>query len=457
MKRFTSIIAEFLCISLLFTGCSGTKTVKPNSANSQKEFAVAEVKYPQMASYPDESQYFNSKGEFDDEKFDKVYGAWRADISKQRNQQEGYADNMEDFYYALTKQLLGNESENRVCSPLNIYLALSMLAEVTDGNSREQLLELIGVSDIEELHEKVSALWNANYRDDGAVKSILANSLWLNEDIEFNQEIIDILANNYYASSYQGEMGSDEFNIALQNWLNEQTGGLLENEASKLELDSQTILALASTIYFRSKWSSEFSKNATTTDVFHAPAGDIESSFMHKSGSYQYYWADNFSAISLGLESDGHMWLILPDEGVSFKDLFEDDEIIELCQSGGQWTNSKHLIVNLSVPRFDIVSDIDLIDQLKALGITDVFDPGKADFSSLTVNDIEAFVGQAKHAARVTIDEEGCVATAYTVMAVNGAGMPPEETVDFVLDRPFMFVITGQNSSILFAGTVVEP
>ena len=44
---------------------------------------------------------------------------------------------------------------------------------------------------------------------------------------------------------------------------------------------------------------------------------------------------------------------------------------------------------------------------------------------------------------RVTIDEEGVTAAAYTVMAAAGAAMPPEEEMDFVLDRPFLFVIQG--------------
>ena len=106
--------------------------------------------------------------------------------------------------------------------------------------------------------------------------SILASSLWLNQDVEFNQETLDTLAENYYASSYSGEMGSDDFNAALQDWLDKQTGGLLSDEAGEVELEPETVLALATTVYFRSKWTSEFNEDNTKTDVFHTASGDVD-------------------------------------------------------------------------------------------------------------------------------------------------------------------------------------
>ena len=57
----------------------------------------------------------------------------------------------------------------------------------------------------------------------------------------------------------------------------------------------------------------------------------------------------------------------------------------------------------------------------------------------------EICYSQVKHDARVTIDEKGCTATAYTVMMMAGAGRPPEEEVNFVLDKPFLFAITNHS------------
>lgn len=151
------------------------------------------------------------------------------------------------------------------------------------------------------------------------------------------------------------------------------------------------------------------------------------------------------------------MWFLLPDDGVAMDDLLADEQTMEFLNSNGNRENSKHLIVNMSVPKFDVVSDLDLRDGLNALGITGVFDATVADFSPMTSKVAEIFLSKADHAARVAIDEEGVTAAAYTVMMMAGAAAPPEEEMDFVLDRPFLFAITGADGLPLFVGVVNRP
>ena len=67
------------------------------------------------------------------------------------------------------------------------------------------------------------------------------------------------------------------------------------------------------------------------------------------------------------------------------------------------------------------------------------------------------WLDRVDHAARVAIDETGVTAAAYTVMLMCGAGMPPAEQMDFVLDRPFLFVIASRDNLPLFAGIVNQP
>ena len=67
------------------------------------------------------------------------------------------------------------------------------------------------------------------------------------------------------------------------------------------------------------------------------------------------------------------------------------------------------------------------------------------------------FVSKVDHAARVKIDEKGCEAAAYTVMQMMNTAMLPREEIDFVLDRPFIFAITGEDGLPLFIGIVNQP
>lgn len=459
MKRFAALCLAAACLISL-AGC-GEKTAvdEKEPRNSASAYALAQASYPEMAPYPNEMEYIDEKtGDFDSDGFDVVYDAWQADRKAQRDQPEGYADGLESFFGSSIREFLSSSNgENKVYSPLNVYMSLAMLAEATDGESRQQILALLGSESIDALRSQAASVWNANYSNDGAVTSILANSLWLNEAVDFNQTTMDSLAENYYASSFRGEMGSDAFNQALRDWINEQTGGLLEAQTEGLSMTPETVMALASTIYYRAKWHSGFSESRTDKGLFHLFSADgesVECDFMHKSGSNTYYWAEQFGAVSLSLEGSGKMWFLLPDEGVSIDDLLADGQTMEFLNNDGNWEDNKHLIVNLSVPKFDVASDFDLGEGLRALGITDVFDIETADFSPVTSEAAEIFLSKADHAARVAIDEEGVTAAAYTVMMAAGAAEPPEEEMDFVLDRPFLFAITGQDGLPLFVGIV---
>ena len=459
MKRAISVfLALAFCVPLAACGKDAPlRAARPEPAMSYPALALAV--YPEMAPYPDELSYVNQNGDLD-EAFYAAHDAWWGEVRARREAAAELDDSgLDGFLEAGIRQFLsGAEGENRVCSPLNVYMALAMLSELTGGESRAQILSLLGSDSIEALRAAAGAVWNANYRDDGVTKSILAASLWLNEDVSFVQSTLDRLAETYYASSYQGEMGSRELDEALQSWLSAQTGGLLDEQAGGVALDADVILALATTVYFRAKWSSEFPESFTEPGTFHAAGGDMTADFMHQGGGDVYYWGEKFSAVAKSLESDGDMLFLLPDEGVTPEELLADGEAMEFLLSGGQdWEKSKFLTVNKSIPKFDVASELDLIPGLKALGVTDVFDSMASDFTPMTTDRDDIYVSKAEHAARAAIDEKGVVAAAYTVIGANGAGIPPEEEIDFILDRPFLFAITGAGGLPLFVGIVNTP
>ena len=414
---------------------------------------IAQPEYPQMAPYPDLSAGYNM-----DE-----YDAWYDDTEAQRRNL-GDISSLESFFAGSARTFLtGAEEENRVYSPLNVYMALSMLAQITDGESRGQILTLLGSGSMDALRQQASDVWNSNYRDDGALTSILASSLWLDKDVKFNQDTMDILARDFYASSYQGEMGSGQFNQALQDWLSEQTGGLLDKQAGNIKLSKETVLALASTFCFNAKWQFKFNKADTAPQTFHTPAGDVETDFMHQDGDQRYCWGEKFSAVGQNFAQGNGvltMWFLLPDEGVTPDELLSDSEAMDFLLTSEKygWENRKRVIVHESIPKFDVSSQSDLRDGLQALGVTDVFDPALSDFTPMITDEtIPVAVSEVSHAARVVIDEEGCTAAAFTVIPAEGAGMPPDDEVDFILDRPFLFCITGINGLPLFAGIVNYP
>ena len=429
---------------------TGTPTEGRNSTIHQAFYLSAPV-YPDLCGYPLE---FDSG----------TYAQWLADQEALHDQPEGYADNLHGCFSKMVPLLLaGNGGDNAVCSPLNIYMALAMLAESTDGASREQILQLLDADSLEALRRQAGQVWKANYNDDGLTTSVLASSLWLDSECTVNRQTADLLAEHYFASVFSGDLGSAEMNEALRSWLSEQTGGLLDGFIEDVKMDPRTVLALATTVFFQTQWCDPFQARNNTTDTFHGTAGDTTETFMNQTLSYgPYYWSEHFGAVQLELEGGCNMWLFLPDEGTSPEQLVQSGELFQFLQAkpnirASDFGNKKHLIVNLSMPKFDIGTRQDLSDALKALGVTDIFDSEKADFTPILPEKDGGYVDQAEHAARVALDEEGVTAAAFTLIQRYGAGMPPEEEMDFVLDRPFAFVIESQDGLPLFAGIVNQP
>ncbi len=405
---------------------------------------LAEGVYPTPVQYPGEDLYFQ-----DQQAFQAAYKDWIA-ANKQRNEAaKGAADTTAFLQKTLVPMLASSGGENKVYSPINLYIALSMVAETAGGNSLCQILDLLDQKDLDDLRQQVFALWQAHYRDDGVVVSRLANSLWLNENVAVEQGPLDRLAKQYYASSFAGQPGTEGFDRALQEWLSQQTGGLLDDAVQNVQLTPETALTLASTVFYRAKWDYRFDRGKTAPAVFFGLDGEQTVDFMNRTFRGDYYWTSTYGAVQLPLEESGGMWVFLPDEGVDVDTLLTDPSLFKTIRETG---DHKELMVQLSLPKFDVSARTDLIPSLKQLGVTDVFDFQKADFTPLTQQPLA--ITSALHGARVQVDEEGCVATAMTVIQEAGSAMPPKDEVVFRVDRPFLFMITSEYGVPLFVGVV---
>lgn len=459
-------LAAVLALAVLAAVRNGRPAKTPESGPvvlSGSVQRLAAVQRPEVVRYPDPDDYTDASGRLNDAAYEKAYDAWwQENRTRALDYSADYAEPIRAFLTESTRQFLtGAGGDNRVYAPKNAYLALAMLAETAGGETRAQLLDLLGVGDTETLRSFAKALWNINYQDDGTAKSVLAGSLWLRDGFDYVSQTLQTLAADYYADSFSGEMGSPELDRALQSWLDANTGGLLTEQANAQHLDDDIVFALATTVCFRGKWSWKFSADDNSQDVFHTPSGDVTAAFMHhEEQKTNYYWGERFAAVGQYFDNfGGMMWFLLPDEGVSIDELLADDEAMRFLTTADKWRSwdkQRFLRVNFSVPKFDVVSDLDLADGLCALGAADAFDPSRADFSALT-SFSPVWVSEVRHAARVVIDEDGCTAAAFTLIPAPGEAPPPEELVNFTLDRPFLFCITGADGLPLFTGVVNRP
>jgi len=452
MKR---ILAGLLAAALLLGLCAcGAPAVSSSGA------LIRAAKKETTPNQPHDEDYYDEKtGEYDDKAMNKASDEYYAYWEKTREAMDRYESSaLDSFNSSLLPLMLASEQgENTVCSPLNIWFCLAMLAEITDGQARQEVLDAMGVNSREELRTLVSNIWKANYQNSDYNKVLLSSALWLDDSVKYKKDTLATLADVHMADSYSGKPGSDELNKALRDWLNEATGNLLADQIDTLELTPDTIAALTTAIWYKAAWYDEFEESNNLEDTFTAADGsEVTATYMSGTDEDNIYVGDGFTAVSKRLDDNSSMWFLLPDEGVSPTDLLASGAAASFLADPGQ-AQTEYARIHLFLPKFDVSIQKDLIPVLEAMGISEVMAPG-ADFSPLTDDVDNIALTGALHGARLTLNEEGVEAAAYTIMMCGAAGDfedPPE--VDFTLNRPFLFGLTSQSGDLLFAGVVNDP
>lgn len=452
MKR---VICLVLASALLLAGCGGPGKASAGKEPVQMRYTLAEPVYPEFPQQPDFPEAGDQKGwDAYTEAYDKYIDAMLAIRGDSPNLTEEELAPLTDFAgRSASLVLAGQEGENAIYSPLSLWSALAMLAQCAEGDSRRQVLDALGTDSADTLQEAVSRVWRTLYTDDGKSSLILGNSIWLNSAMEgtYVQDTLDILAQKYFAGTYAVPMGTDTADQAVTDWVKVQTNGLIGGDAPVIQTKLDTLALLVSSLYYRAGWTEEFLPERTEIDTFTNAAGqESQVDFMHQTMDDNFLRREGYQAARLPTLL-GEMVFVLPDQGISPESLLQDPEFLSALNVSGE--DSIWGEVQWSVPKFDVNSDLNLLDALSTLGITDLLDTNRADLSALT--DLDAFLSDAKQLARVKVDEEGVEAAAVTIFDIVEFAMPPqpEDICVMDLDRPFLFVLRVQGVP-LFVGVV---
>lgn len=489
MKRFfTLLLAAAMLLSLVSCGDTAqrqeppkeneTASADPLAAQYLSDFALVSAKLPELPAMPSDEELMEQFNKLDYDKMgadayakaqQTIWDDWDA-------RSRAYADAVKalrgdgvdaaftDGFLAYTRntalQLFAAHSgENVIYSPANLYLALSMLTETVGGESRAQILDLLELDSVEDARKCADSLWRNLYSETASGKTLLANSLWSSDKYEMKTDVLGKLGDTYHASAYRVPMGDKKTDAAIGEWVNANTNGLLK-EAAQFETKPETLFMLLSTLYFKDQWSEEFFDGATSRDTFTNAAGKAEEiDFMHRTDDCAGFFhnkENGYTVAELSFKSGAAMRFLLPDEGVTLESLIENGTAVGGLQVYDRGVNIPVGKIHWSVPKFDVSSNLQLIEDLKTLGVTDVFDDTKADFSPIIDLDESAAVTSVQHAARVLVDENGCEAAAFTAITADCTAALIEELpeIEMNLNRPFAFLITGVDGLPLFIGAV---
>lgn len=288
----------------------------------------------------------------------------------------------------------------------------------------------------------------------------IANGLWGEQTFPFSTTFSDQLAESYGAGLQAADFVNDPDGVRneINQWVADHTGDKIQDIVPEGAITQDSRLVLANAVYFYGGWLLTFDEDRTADGDFTLADGSTTTvPFMHQQDHFSYAAGDGFQVIELPYAGSQFAFdVILPDAG-NFAAVEERLTLDTLSAALGSLGN-RELI--LSMPKFEFDYSASLADTLKALGMTDAFDPVLADFSGML--DASApeplVISDVLHKAFIAVDENGTEAAAATAVMMAGAAMPVDPPLEVSIDRPFIFLIRDtQTGSILFMGRVMDP
>ena len=349
--------------------------------------------------------------------------------------------------------------KNIFYSPYSIASALSMLDVGADGATKKELENALGITDLDEWNDEMKAYLSKDWSQNTFVNT--ANSVWMNKgttwaaniNSDFLTPAKDYYSGEIYEADFDGQ--ADKVVQNVNNWVSDNTNKMIP-EILK-EIPGGTVMMLINAVYFEGKWDTPFTEDKTFQSNFYGTDKESVVDMMHLYGEH-FTYMDNGEIKGITLPYDGDnvvMKVFIPtaDDG-DINDLFDklsNEEKQKLIDSLDDANNVE--IDTLQLPKFTDEQSIDGLDDiLKNMGIQSAYSES-ADLSKIADG---IAVSSVNHRAKVIVDENGTKAAAETdIMVKETAMMPSEETYNFIVDKPFVYVIEDQSTGmILFMGRV---
>ncbi|MGH3912576.1 MAG: serpin family protein, partial [Pseudonocardiaceae bacterium] len=212
------------------------------------------------------------------------------------------------------------------------------------------------------------------------------------------------------------------------------------------QLDPATRLVLANTVYLRADWQTPFAKDPTTRETFtRADGTTVATPMMHQRESLRYASGEDWQAVELPYAASELAMRVIVPRGARPPAEVLSPQTLNQVEAGLRAEQ-----VDLSLPRWDFTTDLDLLPALNRLGLTAL-----DDFSGISPAGLA--LEQAVHRANITVDEWGTEAAAVTGLSFV-VSAPAQQRFVVRADRPFAFAIVHKPTGApLFIGHVADP
>jgi len=348
--------------------------------------------------------------------------------------------------------------KNYMISPVSLKLALAMAANGADGETKQEILDVLGISDLAQFNEEVRAFIE-RYNSNELVAFNIANSIWYNADYyqgkglsldgeagSFSDEFARLIKTYYYgvAETITNDNGKETVN----DWIAEQTNEKITDVVTD-ETVINSLALLVNAIYFKGDWQNPFKAESTRDAVFTDRNGaETTTAFMNDTGSYSYSETDSLQMLAKPYKDTSvRMYFILPKDDATLSQAMFDEALADMTS---EW-------VHFSVPKFKTeYLHKNLKGILQGFGVKTAFSYPDADFWSMFDGirpDMPIVIENIIQKTFIEVDEKGTEAAAVTVIDMAPTSAIKPDPVNFICDRPFTYIIRDDSTgTILFMG-----
>ena len=378
--------------------------------------------------------------------------------------EQQFVTNNNDFAFRLFREVRGNES--RVLSPLSITYALGMLNNGAQGVTRQEINQVLGASvlqggngeatGIEAINSFCLKLLTGCNLLDKDTQVGIANTIYFNGDrgeLSLKTAFRDAALQYYGATPEVRSFSDGQTRNVINQWASDRTEGMIPELIKEGELDFNNpnlVSLLLNAIYFKGAWTKPFEKDFTQLSYFDGMKATAM--MMFQNGDFDYAQNDLYQSVILPYGNGAYqMTVFLPRYGKTLDDLFA-------AMNGQNWNkaNYQHYQAFLAMPRIETVTDLQLNEVMKALGMPNAFyAPDMEGFTDFCYfgddesNSDRVWISLMKQSAKLRLDEVGTEAAAATVIAMEDRAMPMN-SVEIWLDRPFLYTISERSTGAIF-------
>lgn len=373
----------------------------------------------------------------------------------------GISTSTNTFAIELYRRIASNPNDNLFFSPYSVYTVFSMVYGGVRGDTALQMERVLKFPMAgTDLHEYVGRLSSAIEKagSQGAIKLAISNRMWPQVGYPFLKEYLELIQRNYGVkiSPLDYRKDPEDARKTINSWVEEKTEQKIVNLLKPGMISPHEKMVLVNAIYFKGDWSEKFDRKATQEEQFFLlSGGSVKAPLMTTRQSFGYNDLQDAQVLELPYSGkDLSMIVMLPKKKDGLQEL-EKNLSLERLKS---WTGELHKReVVVYLPRFKSTSEFRLDRVLSSMGMPDVFNEEKADFSGMDGRKKNLFIGMAIHKAYVDVNEEGTEAAAATAVGIRTTSIPSLPPV-FRADHPFLYVIRHNTTGvILFMGRVVNP